>query len=493
MRRYGVAPYPRAAGVTTGAICAIVGVATIVLAATGCNVGPDFRPLSPPPIEAQYANLSGQTSDDPAELAAWWSVFRDPVLDDLMHAAVCENFDLQEARHRVEEARALVRFAGGNRAPRIDGTSGYTRRQVSSNANQFVASNNALRPIDLFSAGFDSSWELDLWGKLRRGAEAAGARLEANRFDYCAVQVTLLGDVAATYINVRTLQERLSIARDNLAAQERVLKLVEHRLGAGLVDELDAAQARTNVYATAAEIPLIEQDLSVSLHRLAVLLGRGPSSDLAESLGVGAIPRAPDQLAAGAPADLLRRRPDVRRTEMETADQCAKIGVAVADLFPQFSLIGTVSVDSRDFSNWFASNSLAYGVGPSVRWHLLHFGRVKANIAAQEARYLQAAAKYRQTVLKAAAEVEDGLAAWQDQSRRSEQFVLGAAAARTAVKLSTEKYEQGLIAFQTVLDSQRQSLELENDLAASRGEAALAVVRTYKALGGGWTPPECAP
>jgi NodT family efflux transporter outer membrane factor (OMF) lipoprotein len=461
--------------------------AALSAALSGCLVGPNFEPPCPPPIQPVYQNLEG-VAVAPIDLAVWWAYFQDPALDQLVAQAVANNLDLREAYFRVLEARAHVGFVRGGLFPQVYGAGSYYRRQLSNNANPYLAPNNQLNPYDLFGTGFDSSWEIDVFGKLRRALEAAEANLAARDEDRLNVLVTLLADVTANYVDYRTLQARRAIAQSNLESQRNTLNHVRQRWAAGLTDRLDVAQAETNVYSTAAIIPQLEQQLREALNRMSVLLGEGPNLELRARLGTAGIPVPPPFLAVDLPADLLRRRPDIRSAEMEVAQRSARIGVATADLYPQFTLLGTLSVDSTNFAQWFSGNSLAYNVGPSVRWHLLSFGKVRSNIAAHQAKHGEAVVHYQSTVLSAVEEVENGLAAWHGQHERAVEFERAVSAATLAAQLAEENYFRGLTDFETLLDSQRQALRLEEDLAITRGAIALAMIRTYKALGGGWEP-----
>ncbi len=458
------------------------------LLVAGCTVGPDFRPPCPPALRSYYDNSAHVAYGPPESLAVWWTQLNDPTLDLLVEQALARNLDLRETYLRVVEARAVRGVVRGELFPKLDGTGGYKYRRLSRNANEFVGRPGFTDGFDLFSAGFDASWQVDVFGKLRRAVEAADAEVDADVEAYRGVLVTLLADVATNYVTARTLQARLEIATENLESQHRTLSVVEQRHRAGLVSRLDVAQARSNVHATAAVIPLLEEELQVKLHRLSVLLGEVPGRAMNTFVGTGEIPVAPNYLDAGAPADLLRRRPDIRQAEAEVAAASARIGVAVADLYPQFTLVGTVSVDSRKVATWFTMDSLMHSVGPSVRWNLLSFGRILFNIDARRAVHEQSIVRYRNTVLNAVAEVEDALVGLDRERRRARSLELAAAELRKAVDLGRVKYAKGLISFQPVLDSERQLLRAEEALAGSRGRIVLNTIRAYEALGGGWGP-----
>lgn len=458
----------------------------VVACLTGCKVGPDFVRPRPPWLEAVYHDATPPEPPVEPELTYWWTQFNDPMLNELVDQAACQNLTLREAYFRVVEARALVTIARGDLFPEAFGIGSYSRKQTSLNANQFVIPPSLRRSYDLFSAGFDAGWEIDLWGKLRRTVEAAENDLAASEAARRDVLVTLLGDVGATYIDFRVAQQRMNIARLNLKRQQTTADFVRERFRAGLVSELDVAQAEQNVHTTAATIPALEQQLHLAAHRLSVLLGESPSAALITRLGIGPVPASSQALVVGVPADLLRRRPDVRQAEFLVAAQNARIGAAVADLYPQLTLRGTITADSRNVSNWFAPESLAYSLGPQFRWDILNFGRLRGNIRLQEARWQQTVLNYRQTVLVAVEEVENALITQRTADERRRELTLAAQAATKATEMSESQYEQGLVIFQVVLDSQRDVFDLQEQMVVSQGATSVATVQAYKAAGGGW-------
>lgn len=453
---------------------------------SGCKLGPDFVRPAPPFLEAFYHDAVPAEPPIEPELTYWWTEFDDPVLNGLIDQSACRNLTLREVYFRVVESRALVTVARGELFPEVFGTAGYSNRRTSLNANQFIIPPTLRNSYDLYSAGFDSGWEIDLWGKLRRTVEAAQDELAASEAARRDVLVTLLGDVGTNYINLRVVQQRLHIAQANLTRQRTTAGFVRERFRAGLISELDVAQAEENLHTTAAAIPPLEQQLHLALHRLSVLLGESPSSDLLARLGVGTVPAVPSTLVVGVPADLLRRRPDIRQAEFQVAAQNARIGVAIADLFPQLTLRGTITADSRSVSTWFAPDSLAYNLGPQFRWDILNFGRLRGGIRVQRARYEQIVARYRQTVLLAVEEVENALISHRTAGERRHELYLAAQSANLAAELSESQYQQGLVIFQVVLDSQRRVLDLQEQIVLSDGELSVSAVRAFKAAGGGW-------
>lgn len=449
-------------------------------------MGPNFVRPTPPFLEPVYHDARPVEPPIEPELTYWWTEFNDPILNGLIDQAACQNLTLREAYYRVVEARALVTVARGDLFPEVFGTSGYSNRRTSLNANQFIIPPSLRRSFDLYSAGFDAGWEIDLWGKLRRTVEAAEGDLAASEAARRGVLVTLLGDVGASYINLRVVQQRWQIAQANLTRQTTTAEYVRERFRAGLVSELDVAQAEENLHTTAAAIPPLEQQLHLAMHRLSVLLGETPSMQLLTRLGAGPIPAAPQALVVGVPADLLRRRPDVREAEFQVAAQNARIGVAIAELYPQFTLRGTITADSRRVDTWFTPNSLAYSVGPQFRWDILNFGRLRGGIRVERARYEQTVARYRQSVLLAVEEVENALISYRAAGDRRRELLQAARAAGLAASLSESQYQQGLVIFQVVLDSQRRVLDLQEQIALADGDMSISTVQAYKAAGGGW-------
>ncbi len=456
---------------------------------SGCKVGPDYVPPCPVPLDPMFQHAKDDAYVPAPSPEYWWTQLGDPVLANLVHMAVRQNLDLREAYFRIMESRGLRGVVRGNLFPRLGGTGAYSRRRISANGNQFVDQPQSSGDFDLFSTGFDAAWELDVFGKFRRGVEAAEADLAARVEERRGLLVTLLGDVATQYVQLRGLQARTQIAEANLRNQEHTLHLVRERQAAGLVGDLDVAQAEANVATTAATFPPLRRELHVTVHRLSVLLGQVPSPEFLASLGGGEIPVFEHPLGVGLPGELLRRRPDIRQAEREVAAQNARIGVATADLYPQFSLTGNVSVDSRLIASWFTNNSLAFGVGPSARWDILQFGRIKHNIRAQRAKHQQTIVNYQRAILLAVEEVENALVSWHEEQLRRQHLLEAHAATLKAVGHAREQYVQGLVAFQTVLDTQRQQLQLEDELARNQTTITLYGIQLYKALGGGWHQP----
>jgi NodT family efflux transporter outer membrane factor (OMF) lipoprotein len=340
--------------------------------------------------------------------------------------------------------------------------------------------------VNFWSTSFDIAWEADVWGRFSRGIEAADANLAANMLNYDAVLVTLTGDIALTYTTIRTLEQRLDYVRENVTLQERGLRLAETRFEFGATSELDVQQSRSLLEATRAITPFLEAQIGKARNVLSLLMGM-PPNDLQEFLGgPSAIPVAPTQAAVGIPADLIRRRPDVRVAEMAAAAQSAAIGVATADLYPQFVLAGSFGLSGENFSDQFESGSASGFMSPLVNWNIFNYGRIRNNVRVQDARFQQSITIYENVVLNAAREVEDGLLGFLYAQEEVEHLEHAVVASRRSVELSLDQYDEGQVDFQRVLNSQASLLGQQDSLADARGRIVSSLVSTYRALGGGW-------
>ena len=406
------------------------------------------------------------------------------MLDALIIDSLSENLEARTALARIGEARALRGAVRGDLFPEAFSIGDYDRRKISANGTPFFTSTTD--PFDQYTLGFDSSWEIDVWGKIRRSIEAANAELQVASEDYFGVVLTLIAEVGRNYVDVRVAQARLAIAESNRGIQEKTLRLADSRHAAGLVSELDVAQARENLYRTTATIPPLQVDLTVAKNRLCVLRGLTPGALDVLLDDERAIPDPSGNVAVGFPAELLRRRPDVRRAENTIVAENARIGVETAEFYPQFTLAGDISVRSTSLVDLFTYESLEFNVGPSFRWNILNFGRIRNRVAAQRQRREQAILTYQNTVLNAYSEAENSLAAFAETQRRRAALNQAVTAAKRSVILSGSQYRRGLINFQTVLDSQRQLLENEDQLAITAGNVSASYIALYKALGGGW-------
>lgn len=473
----------------------LMGLLALILFISGCTlVGPDYVKPEVPEPKNWLKSVDPKIESEQADFSQWWTVFNDPVLDRLIDAAYQQNLSLQIAGLRILEARAQLGFAIGRQYPQTQQAFGEaTKNEISDNApNVRQADKNYL---DL-QIGLSAAWELDVWGKFRRAVQTGIANLEASIADYDDILVSLTGEVARTYIILRTAEERLEVARENVNVQKRSLEIADVRFKAGAVTELDVAQARSLLRGTESAIPGFLADIRQAKNALSILLGKLPGEIDAMLGGPGVIPDIPAEVAVGIPAELLRRRPDIRFAERALAAQSARIGFAKADLFPSFTLFGTLgfeaadSVDSRSnnssFSDLFKSDSFFYTVGPSITWDFLQYGRITNRVRIQDARFQELAVNYEDVVLRAAQEVEDAMVDFL-QTQDSVVFLADAVkASKRSVDLSMIQYREGLVDYQRVLDTQRFLTEQQDDLVFTAGNVGLSLVAMYRALGGGW-------
>ncbi len=420
---------------------------------------------------------------DPQTLASWWKTLKDPELSSLIERAVQGNLDLKGAMARVREARARRAAANADLSPFLDVTGTAKANRIREEGSNGSGTYNR-------SLTFDSNWELDLFGGVRRSIEATEADLEASQEDLRDVLVSLLSEVALNYIDVRTYQARIEVAGANLEILQETYDITRYRLEAGLTTQLDVEEALYNLESGRSQVPALRTGMEQAKNRLAVLLGENPGAIHKELEKGGPIPVAAVQVAVGLPADLLRRRPDIRRTERELAAQTARVGEAVADLYPKFSLTGSIGLETLSTDSLLSSGIRTYtmGLGPGITWPIFHAGAIRKNIEVQNALQEQAMIKYEFAVHSALEEVENGLVAFAQEQIRRDSLGKATGAARRAVDLAYNKYRSGLIDFSELLDSQRSLLSLEDQLTQSEGTVTSNLVRLYKALGGGWTP-----
>ena len=468
------------AGVRAASLCSVA-----ALLLSGCLVGPGYvRP--PVATETRWLESSDPAiRTEPPETARWWEIFSDPILVRLVEMAYAENLTLRAAGLRVIEAQARRGIAIGTLFPQQQDASGFYTHTVESQ-NTVQGQLGAPTAFDTYQAGFDAAWELDLWGKFRRGVEASDADLLAAVANYDDVLVSLVSEVAATYLSIRTLDERLAVARDNVRVQEDSLGIARVRYEAGGTSELDVQQAATLLNETEATIPDLERTRSEAIHSLCVLLGM-PPQELTQVLGgPGVLPEVPVSVAVGVPADLLRRRPDVRSAEFAAEAQSARIGVATAQLLPAFQLTGTVGLSAEQAAQFFEGRSFEAVAGPSFNWPILNYGRLSNNVRLQDATFQELATTYENIVLLAQQEVEDALVGYLRGTERVQRLSEAVAAAHRAVDLSIIQYREGATDYTAVLNSQQSKLRVDDELVNERGVVALSVVALYKALGGGW-------
>jgi NodT family efflux transporter outer membrane factor (OMF) lipoprotein len=455
--------------------------------AVGCAVGPDYTPPEPEVPDAWHLELSRGLDEGQADLRTWWTTLEDPILDGLIERAGAGNIDLRVALARVLEARAVRGVARGQWFPNVDGQGSASTNQVPENLAQILVPDGT-RTFSSYQLGLDASWEIDVFGRIRRSTESADATLMASVEDYRDVLVALYADVAFTYVELRALQQRVAYAVSNVENQTDTLQLTRDRNRAGLAADLDVRQAELNVAETEAVIPFLEAQIAQSIHRLGVLLGQPPDVLYGELEEPVPTPDPSPKLEIGLPADLMRQRPDVRSAERQLAAQTARIGVATADLYPRFSLVGTFALSAVDAAEFFTRGSTRYGLGPTMQWNLFSGGRIRNLISAEDARAQQALARYEQTVLLALEDVENSIAAYDLEITRREALERSVIAAEQSVELVKVLYRTGLTNFQNVLDMERSLFRQQDQFAESEGNVVQNLIRLYRALGGGWDP-----
>ncbi len=455
-------------------LCAIVGGA--------CHtVGPDYAPPRP----ALPPSWSSPAPAGEADLDRWWSVFGDPELEAWIERARGANPALAGALAHLHEARALRHGSRASRRPEVDVDASATRRRRSSQAFSGGPFTQSLR-ADLYDLGFDARWELDLFGGLRRGVEAADADLAAAEEELRDVLVSISGDVAREYVELCGRSRELGIVQETLASIEELRSIVQERVDSGLSSELDLSRVVALLAENRARVPELEAEIQNHGHALAVLAGAAPETIPAARAAPAAIPAARALPSAGVPAELLRRRPDLRRAERELAAATARIGIATADLYPRLSLTGSYGWLGTRGEQIFESSSQQGSIGPSLHWPLFDAGRVRARIAAEEARTEQALARFQGTVLDAMREVEDSLASLSAQTERRASLEQAVAAQERALELASALHSAGLADFLTVIDVERELLAAREELARSETEHSVQVIALCKALGGGW-------
>ncbi|UCG76720.1 MAG: efflux transporter outer membrane subunit [Gemmatimonadota bacterium] len=465
----------------------------------GCTVGPDYELPDYSVPDAWRTAVVAELEDEDQPLEMWWTELQDTVLTDLIRRAELANLNLQAAVARVAEARARRGIAKGGYYPDIFLGGAYSYQKVSDKGVEGAVGGDGdgeaggdgdgsplSDPFSSWVFGLDLRWELDLFGRVRRTVESATASMQASVEDYRDVLVTLYAEVASAYVDIRTFQQRLSFARQNAQAQEESLELTRDRYLAGLTSVLDVAQAEQNLATTRSLIPTLETGLEASLNRLAVLLAQTPGS-LHEELGiVRPIPEPTEAVAVGIPADLLRRRPDIRRAERELAAQTARIGAATAELYPSFSIGGSVGLEALDFTDLGSAGTGFFSIFPSFDWPIFTAGKIRNQIRVEEARTEQALVAYELTVLEALQEVQDAIVAYAQETIRRGRLLEAVNASQRAVELVRTQYLSGLTNFQNVLDTQRSLFEQQDLLADSEGLVVQNLILLNRSLGGGW-------
>jgi NodT family efflux transporter outer membrane factor (OMF) lipoprotein len=517
---------------------------------SGCMIGPNYKApevkVNPSFAESQVPTTGPATTQlSKVAIAAsppveWWSTFRDSELQSLVQRAVKENLDLKQAASRVRQARAQAGVTGADLLPNFNMDGGYQRAHGSKNVSiplaAFGASggssgssnstastpkskltlpgqvntaqtnsgqiNEAANPggpqsplglgglpgvsTSLYQVGFDSNWEIDVFGGSRRAVQAAINDVQAAEEDRRDVLVTLLAEVARTYVNLRGYQKQMQIAKENLAAQQDTLELTTAKFKAGFVTDLDVARQATQVATTAADLPVLDAQIRISIHAMGVLLAEDPNALMTELSANGPIPPVPPEIPIGLPSELLRRRPDVRRAERQLAAATARIGEAEADLLPKFSITAALGFDSTRPKALFDWSSRYWAVSPGVSWPIFDAGRICFNITVKDEQQKQASEAYQLAVLTALKDVEDSLSSYRTEQLRNAALVDASTAAHQAVVLAKQQYEQGIVDFLTVLDAERAEFGTEDSVAQSDRNISTDLIALYKALGGGW-------
>jgi len=451
----------------------------------GCTVGPDYHPPKTA-APAQWASpRDGGETNLPAADAAWWKSFQDAELDSLVVRAAQSNLNLRAALARVREARAAAGVVAAARSPTLDAAGSYARDRYSGNGFPPFPPGVPVE-ANVYQAGFDAAWELDVFGGTRRATEAARADLAAAEYGRRNVLITITAEVARHYVAARAFQRRLAVAGANLQAQEEILALTRDRFAKGLTGELDVQEADALLAATRAQTPVFESGFRDAVYQLALLLGQPPGALLDELTNAAPIPAAPPAVPVGLPSDLLRRRPDVRQAERQLAAATARVGAAASALYPKFSLTGNAGLQSISPGDWFDAGSFFWTAGPTVQWRIFDAGRIRGGIRAQNARVDQALAAYEQTMLAAFTDVETALTAYAKEQTRRQSLTHAAQAGEQVVALARDLYSHGLADFLRVLEAQRSLYQSQDALVESERAVSSDLIALYKALGGGW-------
>lgn len=448
------------------------------------TVGVDYQaPSTHSDISAEFQEMresAGLTPESPSVLAEWWTSLNDPTLNQLIDSAVANNLDIRSAAARLRQARAERGIASADRGPSLSANGSAQRVGSSENSSAAGAISN------VYSTGFDAGWELDIFGGTRRAVEAADASLEASAASQRDVLISVLAEVSLNYVELRSAETRLDIAEKNLVSQQSAYELIDSQQRAGLVEELDLERARSNVESTRAQLPSLATNVEQAKNRLATLLGQPAGSIDSMLAGSQPVPAPPITVAIGVPADMLRRRPDIRNAERQLAAATALVGVATAELYPKLSLNGSIGLESLDSANLLEQASRTFGIGSVFQWRLFEGGKIRRQIEVQDALQEQAAIAWEAAVLNATEEVENALSAYANEQLRHHSLEKSAQAASRAAELARSRYDAGLSTFLDVLDADRSRLAAEDALAVSNAQITSNLIRLYKALGGGW-------
>ena len=468
----------------------LAGMAAVgVVGVGGCAVGPNYHPASASAPAAWVSPLANGVSDSATAPSSWWASFNDVELDSLIQRAAQSNLDLRVAEARLRQARAVRQGSAADFWPTVDASGSAVKELESRNQPFFGAlplPANFPFEYNVYQAGFDASWEIDLFGGKRRALEAATAEWEGAIEARHDAMVSLLAEVARNYVELRGAQQRLEIARGDLKLQEEFLELTRARFQGGVAPELDVTRAAALLASLQAAIPPLETDLRGAMYGLAVLLGQQPGELVPELSATAKVPPAPPGIPIGLPSDLLRRRPDVRRAERQLAAETARIGLAKSEWFPKLSLTGDVGSESVSLGQWFEPGSGFWSIGPSLQWRVLDFGRVRAEVRAQTAVQEAALATYQKTALVSLQEAETALVTYAQEQNRHHALAEEVAENRRSLGMADGLYAEGRVNYLDVLDVRRSLYESDDQLAVSDQAVSLDLIALYKALGGGW-------
>jgi NodT family efflux transporter outer membrane factor (OMF) lipoprotein len=477
--------------------------ASVVLL-SACSVGPTFVP--PEPVHPDQWNATAATATQTKSLPVaesvdrqWWKLFSDPTLNELITRAQSANLDLRITALRLAQSREQRHAVAGNRLPTINASASYQRQRQSEvgvntrmidvigpPGNRDAIIDALAEPFDVYQAGFDASWELDLWGRVRHSVESADASVAAGIEELHDAQLTLMAEVARNYVELRGMQDQLRIAVDDVAAGEDLLKLTEYRAAGGLVTDLDVQRQRGRLAEARARVPQLQQQESQIINSLALLLGEQPGVLQGQLSSAAAVPAVPPKIAIGVPSEVARRRPDIRRAEARLHAATADIGVAVADLYPRITLTGSFvqqSLANSDLSDWGARQ---WVVGPSLQLPIFDGARRRATVELRKLQQQEAAIAYQRTVLRAWHEIDNALTAYSAEQTRNDELAQSVSASRAAYDLANTRYEHGLTDFLIALDAQRTLLQAQRAYSDSTTTISTQLVALYKALGGGW-------
>ena len=448
----------------------------LVFFLSGCALGPDYSapkidtPTEWTDVDSAYFDLA------PTVDPLWWKkAFQDPELDQLIAEALSQNLTLRSAGLRVLQAQQLLAIAIGYQYPQQQEVSGSASRQEQND-----------RTFNNYSLGFNIGWELDIWGRFSRQVASSSADLDASVAGYDGVVVSLLGQVAQTYILIRTYQEQLDVIRENIRLQEESLRIARAKADVGAVSELDVNQGESLLYSTRASLAKLEIPLQQAKNALAVLLGKPPQAINHLLVDKGNIPAVREKIALGMPQDLIRRRPDLRAAESLLASQCYQIGVSITELYPHLTIGGSIGTSAGSTNELFRAGSETWSIAGAFSWNIFNYGRLTSNVRLQDALFQQLLVDYYESVLQAQSEVENSIVAHSKYQEQLVAYDLAEKAAQSAVDISTAQYQEGLIPYDTVINTLIAHLNQQNQLTTVRGDVSTSLVQVFKSLGGGW-------